>query len=240
MGINSELVSCAHVSSSPSLLWGFVCSSHSWQNRAKPSARISSLWQHAVTATFSNFWFSLWRNPLTCTPNSGFRTIQIKVNTCKWVFSAKLRPFGRKRPFLLHPAQQETAPAPAPIPQPRAPLHQGSCRRRVQHAEGHAGTPSCKPPAPPKGCAKRSHKSSGGQSLPADGVKARSPSRNSSTLLFLSVKMHVFFQQACKLGFLKNLKYVVTEAAYSNAVSVLGAVLWEDQPSFFLSELSSP
>lgn len=49
-----------------------------------------------------------------------------------------------------------------------------------------------------------------------------------------------FFQQACKLGFLKNLKYVVTEAAYSNAVSVLGAVLWEDQPSFFLSELSSP
>lgn len=124
-------------------------------------------------------------SPLTCTPNSGFRTIQIKVNTCKWVLSTKLQPFGHKRPFLLHPAQQDTAPA--PIPQPRAPLHRCSMRR------GTRAHLAANPPAPPKSCAKCPHESSGGQSLPADGVKAHNPSRNSSTLLFLSVKMHVFF-----------------------------------------------
>lgn len=136
------------------------------------------------------------------------------------------------QPSRRQPQRRSLSPEP---PCSRAAADGGCSTRRGTRAHLAAT-----PPAPPKGCAKRSHESSGGQSLPADGVKARSPSRNSSTLLFLSVKMHVFFQQACKLGFLKNLKYVVTEAAYSDAVSVLGAVLWEDQPSFFLSELSSP
>lgn len=154
--------------------------------------------------------------------------------------------------FCTQPSKRQPQPQPrdtellsAPVPQrrslsPEPPCTGAAADSRCSTRGGTQAHLAANPPAPPKGCAKHPHESSGGQSLPADRVKARSPSRNSSTLLFLPVKIHVFFPQACKLGFLKNLKYVVTEAAYSNTASVLGAVLWEDQPSFFLSELSSP
>lgn len=91
------------------------------------------------------------------------------------------------QPSRRQPQPQRRSLSPEP-PCSRAAADGGCSTRRGTRAHLAAT-----PPAPPKGCAKRSHKSSGGQSLPADGVKARSPSRNSSTLLFLSVKMHVFF-----------------------------------------------
>lgn len=139
--------------------------------------------------------------------------------------------------FFCTPAQQETAPAPAQGH--GAPSRRGGCRQRVQQAEGHAGTPRGKSPlhllkavpnAPTRALEDKACRQTGWRhaALP-----------RTAALSFLPVKMHVF-SAILQAWLSQKFKVSGDRSVYSNAVSVLGCVLWEDQLSIIFSELSSP